>query len=52
MSFDEFQKEFGFDKQDPGEEKLEAKVIQAQIEYSEYSRNQELAEIIKELGLK
>ena len=52
LSFDEFQKEFGFDNQDPGEEKLEAKVIQAQIEYSEYSRNQELAEIIKELGLK
>lgn len=52
LSFDEFQKEFGFDKQDPREEKLEEKVIQAQIEYSEYSRNQELAEIIKELGLK
>lgn len=51
LSFDEFQKEFDFDKQDPKEEKLEVKVIQDKIEYSEYSRKKELAEIIEELSL-
>lgn len=52
ISFDDFKKEFDFDKQSPEEEKLEAKIIQAQIEYSEYSRKKELVEIIKELDLK
>lgn len=51
LSFDEFQKEFDFDKQDPKEEKLEVKVIQDKIEYSEYSRKKELAEIIEKLSL-
>ena len=51
LSFDEFQKEFDFDKQDPKEEKLEVKVIQDKIEYSEYSRKKELAEIIEGLSL-
>ena len=51
LSFDEFQKEFDFDKQDPKEEKLEVKVIQDKIEYSEYSRKKKLAEIIEGLSL-
>ena len=52
IPFDDFKKEFNFDKQSPEEEKLETKIIQAQIEYSEYSRKKELAEIIEKLDLK
>lgn len=45
-------KKFDFDKQSPEEEKLETKIIQAQIEYSEYSRKKELEEILEKLDLK
>lgn len=52
ISFDDFKKKFDFDKQSPEEEKLETKIIQAQIEYSEYSRKKELEEILEKLDLK